>query len=146
MGGDPCVQIEVCLSVIVDDMSEDYFDDASDADFLAVAGNIDSTGTVGSSRATGGAPARPTANRSVPPRPPAASTSEGRSTTNQPIPKVLRPGFNAIIVNTRQVLLYIERLICRKVKEILTKLIPGNPILEHVRNVPWEVTFFVKSI
>lgn len=90
-------------------MADDYFDDASDADFLVLAQQIDPGGSVGgnvSSRQNATtAPARP-APHSAPATTSSTNTGPQRPETpktNQTTPKVLRPGFNAIIVNTRQV-------------------------------------------
>lgn len=94
-------------------MSDDYFGDTSDADFLALAQQFDRsgnpargdrTGNTGSANAT----ARPAASNL------ATSTSNtSRGSTerrqsevpkvNRATPRVARPGFNAIVVNTRQV-------------------------------------------
>ena len=92
-------------------MTEDYFDDAEDADFLALAQQIDPGRSIG-----GNGPsiqgAATSAERPAPQRTPAATSSANTGAqrpetpkTNQTAPKVLRPGFNAIIVNTRQVIL-----------------------------------------
>lgn len=90
-------------------MSEDYFDDASDADFLALAHQIDH-----GSNADGNLSSRPSTTSSAP-RPVPRDANATFSThvrsqrpetpkTAQTTPKVLRPGFNSIIVNTRQVI------------------------------------------
>jgi hypothetical protein len=91
------------------DMDEDYFDDASDADFLALAQQVDPASNVRSNVSntpartvsapkpvTSGIPAAISSTSAGPPRPETPKT-------NPTAPKVLRPGFNAIIVNTRQV-------------------------------------------
>lgn len=90
-------------------MSEDYFDDASDADFLALAQQLDNRGTgstVRNASSTSGATLsntpRTPASGSTSTRPPETTRPE-TSKANQSAPRVLRPGFNAIIVNTRQV-------------------------------------------
>lgn len=81
-------------------MSEDYFDDNSDADFLALAQQLDSGGsTLGTAISGSGATLTTAAPR------PAASTRTTQpepSKQNQSAPRVLRHGFNAIVVNTRQ--------------------------------------------
>jgi hypothetical protein len=91
-------------------MSEDYFDDASDADFLALAQQLDSRGnrsTTGSA-ISGSGTVRPAASTTTAPRPGGSTGTSGTtrpepSKQNQSAPRVQRPGFNAIIVNTRQV-------------------------------------------
>lgn len=91
-------------------MSEDYFDDASDADLLALAQQFDSRGnnsTTGNA-ISGSGTVRPAASTITTARPTASKRTSGTirpepSKQNQPAPRVLRPGFNAIIVNTRQV-------------------------------------------
>jgi hypothetical protein len=97
-------------------MADDYFDDTSDADFLAIAGNLDSNGTAATSsaRSIGGTSARPVADRPVAPgRSTSSASATGRRSetprTAQTPPRVARPGFNAIIVNTRQVILQLRR-------------------------------------
>lgn len=98
------------------DMDEDYFDDASDADFLALAQQVDPASNVRSNVSNTPAGQANTPARTVSaPKPvttgiPSAisSTSAGpprpeTPKTNPTAPKLLRPGFNAIIVNTRQV-------------------------------------------
>jgi len=89
-------------------MSGDYFGDASDADFLALAQQLDSrenrnaignrsASSTGRGRSSGLA-----ATRSSTASKRAEASSSGTSKT---VPRVSRPGFNAIIVNTRQVVL-----------------------------------------
>jgi len=94
-------------------MADDYFDDASDADFLALAQQIetrDQRTSVGVSRGGssggGNAQPRPPVSQSPVTSKPAIPSKDARSETsssNDKTPRVLRPGFNAIIVNTRQV-------------------------------------------
>jgi len=127
------------------EMDEDYFDDASDADFLALAQQVDPASNGRSNQSN-----RPTATLSAPgpvSRIPSTEASTGSGLqrpetpkTNSTAPKVLRPGFNAVIVNTRQVTSTskIVNIIERYTNELL-KLNLGNPLLEHIRNVPWEV-------
>jgi len=90
-------------------MSEDYFDDASDADFLALAQQIDP-----GRNSISNVSSRPSATTSAarPPQKTAGGTSSTNTVAQRPetpktnsAQKLLRPGFNAIIVNTRQVLL-----------------------------------------
>jgi hypothetical protein len=71
-------------------MSEDYFDDVSDADFLALAQQLDSRGD-----------RRTTGNTGL--RVASATATSGGATKATSTTRVLRTGFNAIIVNTRQV-------------------------------------------
>src|ERR1700729_3476199 len=97
-------------------MADDYFDDASDADFLALAQQIETSeqrSSAGASRggtSSGGSlqPRSSVSRPPVTPKPGTPSTDAGAnrpetSKTNDKTPRVLRPGFNAIIVNTRQV-------------------------------------------
>lgn len=108
----------------VDVMSEDFFDDTSDADFLALARQIDN----------GPASAPSDTNRTVPSRPVIARLAPGRSgsstsggdtrpgtpKTSSPATRVVRPGFNSIIVNTRQVCEYMNMFAnCRKVQAFM---------------------------
>jgi hypothetical protein len=91
-------------------MSEEYFDDASDADFLAIANQIERRENASTSNRAGNTARPPVPPRSTVPKKTNGSakasgaTPRGTPTTsNQSAPKVLRPGFNAVIVNTRQV-------------------------------------------
>lgn len=102
-------------------MSEDYFDDGSDADFLALAqqleGKNNNSGGNATLRATSSAisgrssgPSRGEASSAANiPSSSAATSRIDPSKTNQTAPRVQRPGFNAVIVNTRQV--HSEKLI-----------------------------------
>ena len=92
-------------------MADDYFDDASDADFLALAQQLDSRQSAsvnrnGATTAVNAAPrpvgARTTTSKTTIPASDAVPQPD-TSKVNQTAPRVLRPGFNAIIVNTRQV-------------------------------------------
>ena len=98
-------------------MADDYFDDASDADFLALAQQIETreqTSSAGASRggtSSGGSvqPRSSVSRAPVTPKPATPSRDAGASRpetskTNDKTPRVLRPGFNAVIVNTRQVI------------------------------------------
>ena len=88
-------------------MSEDYFDDTSDAEFLALAQQLEPRGDnagVGN-KGSGNGAARLSAQKVT-----TLSTTSGaknaetsRPDTSKTVPRVLRPGFNAVIVNTRQV-------------------------------------------
>ena len=140
------MSIASILKIVVWEMDEDYFDDASDADFLALAQQVDPASN-GRSNVSNRPTATVSAPRPVSSRIPSteASTSSGPQRpetpkTNSTAPKVLRPGFNAVIVNTRQVTSpsKIANIIERYTNELL-KLNLGNPLLEHIRNVPWEV-------
>jgi hypothetical protein len=104
-------------------MADDYFDDASDADFLALAQQIETreqTSSTGASRggtsSAGSVQPRSTVARTpVTPKQATPSSDAGASRpetskTNDKTPRVLRPGFNAIIVNTRQVTTSIQIL------------------------------------
>ena len=88
-------------------MSEEYFDDTSDADFLVLAQQLDSRGDGVSA---GNTSSRSSAARSTVPKTTTPSTTSSgrnaettRADTSKTAPRVLRPGFNAVIVNTRQV-------------------------------------------
>ena len=94
-------------------MSEDYFDDTSDADFLALARQLESRGEGPSTGNTSSIGSNP---QSTVPKPTTPSTTSGarnaetnRPDTSKTAPRVLRPGFNAVIVNTRQVSLFDKR-------------------------------------
>jgi hypothetical protein len=88
-------------------MSQEYFDDASDADFLALAGQVEKNSTSG--RQTGGtASTRPIPGRSSSSVSGGTGGRQGTSNANSPTPKVVKPGFNAIVVNTRQVFLLLN--------------------------------------
>ena len=97
-------------------MSDDYFDGCSDADFLALAQQIESReqpGTTGLNRggpSSGGSTQAQSAGARAPATPKSATPSgetgtsrPGTSTAGEKAPRILRLGFNAIIVNTRQV-------------------------------------------
>jgi hypothetical protein len=95
-------------------MSEDYFADGSDAEFLALAQQLDTSRsngidnrkrkqTAGTTTVPSTASSTSTHKPSTPSRVTANAPSE-TSKASQTTPRILRPGFNAIIVNTRQVL------------------------------------------
>jgi hypothetical protein len=93
-------------------MSDDYFDDAPDTDFLELAHQLDARGNTdrGTRRGNivpGNAGARSNAKGSSSAKSASATrvdAARSESTkTNQSTSHALRPGFNAIIVNTRQV-------------------------------------------
>ena len=88
-------------------MSEDYFDDTSDADFLALAQKLDSRGD-GSSIENAGSGSSAITRSAVPKITSSRNSSARKAETTRPdtsktAARVLRPGFNAVIVNTRQV-------------------------------------------
>src|SRR5271170_3448747 len=104
-------------------MADDYFDDASDADFLALAQQIEtreetSSAAVGrgGTSSVGNVQPRSSISRTPETPKPATPSRDGgtsrpeTSKTNDKMPRVLRPGFNAIIVNTRQVPTLMKRL------------------------------------
>ena len=90
-------------------MSEEYFDDASDADFLAIANQIERRENTSTSNRAANTARPPVPPRSTAPKTNGSAKASGATprgtlpTSNQSAPKVLRPGFNAVIVNTRQV-------------------------------------------
>lgn len=90
-------------------MADDYFDDASDADFLALAQQIDtreqrsSTAVSRGGSSSGGSVQPPVNPKPATPSANAATSRSEPSNPNDKTPRVLRPGFNAVIVNTRQV-------------------------------------------
>lgn len=91
-------------------MPEDYFDDASDAEFLALAQQLDSreSNAGASNKSSGSGATRLTL--ATPSRTSGARNTEtSRPDTSKTVPRVLRPGFNAVIVNTRQVSLFDRR-------------------------------------
>jgi hypothetical protein len=94
-------------------MSDDYFGDASDADFLALAQQLDKRGNPTRENGTGNSSSANTTTRAPAPKLATSTLNTSKSSverrqseaskTNQTTPRVLRPGFNAVIVNTRQV-------------------------------------------
>lgn len=94
-------------------MSEDYFDDASDAEFLALAQQLDSreNNAAAGNRSSGSGATRLTVPRiATPSRTSGAINVETSGPdTSKTVPRVLRPGFNSVIVNTRQVSLFDRR-------------------------------------
>ena len=90
-------------------MSEDYFDDTSDTEFLALAQQLDPRGNNAAAGTKNGA-ARVTVPKITPSTTFGAINAESsRPDTSKSVPRVLRPGFNAVIVNTRQVSLSDKR-------------------------------------
>ena len=145
-------------------MSEDYFEDVPDADFLALAQQLDSGGSSsGAIRSSGvkttSTPSTTTSRTTAPRTTPRSSTPQPiistsanttRSdpvTSNQTTPRVLRPAFNAVIVNTRQVQPQIPRAEpLERCLATLCLLTIGNPLLEYIKNVPWEVFYFISVL
>lgn len=87
-------------------MAEDYFDASSDAAFLALAEQLDNREHSGarSSRPVNSNGGNATVRRSAPETPTAPKgTKPTIAGASKPTARVSRPGFNAIIVNTRQV-------------------------------------------
>ena len=99
-------------------MSDDYFDGASDADFLALAQQVDSgkqPRSAGAARGGvsrgGSVQAQSTRSRTPLTQQPTISSRDAHAGTSRPerssaidkTPRVSRPVFNSIIVNTRQV-------------------------------------------
>ena len=86
-------------------MSEDYFGDTSDADFLALAQQLEPReNNVGvGDKSKGSGPAQlttPSTTAGV------RNAESSRPDSSRTAPRVLRPGFNAVIVNTRQVSIF----------------------------------------
>lgn len=83
-------------------MSEDYFDDTSDAEFLALAQQLE-PGKDNKSSGNGAARSNVQKVTTLSTASGARNAETSRPNTSKTVPRVLRPGFNAVIVNTRQV-------------------------------------------
>jgi hypothetical protein len=94
-------------------MPEDYFDDASDAEFLALAQQLDSreNNAAAGNRSSGSGTTRLTVPMIATPSRTSGSINVETSgpDTSKTVPRVLRPGFNSVIVNTQQVSLFDRR-------------------------------------
>ena len=105
-------------------MSEDFFDDTSDADFLALARQFDNGATSAPGDTNRTVASRPVIARPAPGRSGSSTsggdTRPGTPKTSSPATRVVRPGFNSIIVNTRQVGEYVNTFAnCRKVQAFM---------------------------
>ena len=87
-----CHAVRVARTVGGSMSSDDLFGDVADADFLALAGQLDATS----------APRAPPASvpAAQPPARPSQAANPPKATPSRP----LRPAFNSIIVNSRQVI------------------------------------------